>query len=822
MADIRVDIELKSGEKYSIDNGRIDSLSSLTQSNSDASTIFYGVVSNTGSIDIADVDEEIKNLVEDEKLDYSGVKLDVFANGKQVQSHISGDSGYQDNLLNISLTDDLSNLSTTVYSNPEESNYLSDLTGLELLVKICEKSSPKIDVPSSGSNNLPYTDSDMLNVYEYLNMIKFKDIDLSLDNRNAQELLNHFCNATQLNIFNGDGGNNTVIESRPVISGINTSHNISNKPIFVKKEIIFEEGPSSIFLKNKIKGVNINIPNIVNTSKYIYKFDGNEFSKKGESYLDENSFYNSGLYDEITFPLIPKDFAKSFRDSNDHYWDVGVYEVELDKYVSTTDTISYAYKRGSTLEHTNRVVNVFNPDTDGTYMDYIQRLINDGTLEFNANKGFVCSFLYENISGKYTNHFTLVIGIKESSPIFQILGASPVKFWLTSKTDSNLNIKMKKINDKLFYFGNDTLGLKKNELLDIASNPLLTSTSTISVYGKDVPLYEYVAMNILNDYSRGIKTKTVTIACSSLCYAHNPKLIAKNWSLGEVLNVGDIINLETEKYRDGSYINWKITGREFSFDGEPLLKAELQECKTIERLYNYLEDIKWSRVAEISQSGKAEQYFKVGDEKYIESVGATMVVLGFNHDEKTSGGNAGITFGLKFNSYANGTRYYMQWAESNTGVPYNSNAGGWETSNARKYLNEDFINALPEDLRMSIVAVNKTTGIGGSSGTTKVTSDKIWIPSEIEMTGSATYSASGEGTQYPYFNTAWTNGYKTWQRYYGVLRSPNLSNTSSMIKNPNTGASETSNSTNSYLFVNGFIGAIEPTSSFDQLVCFCI
>lgn len=821
MADIRVDIKLKSGEKYSIDNGRIDSLSSLTQSNSDASTVFYGVVPNTGSIDIADVNEEIKNLVEDEKLDYSGVKLDVFANGKQIQSHISGDSGYQDSLLNISLTDDLSNLSTTIYSNPEESNYLSDLTGLELLTKICEKSSPKINVPISGSNNLPYTESDMLNIYSYLNMIKFKDIDLSLGNMNSQELLNYFCNATQLNLFNGDDSSNVVVGARPVISDIETS-NLSNRPILVTKKGLFDEGPSSIFLKNKIKGVNINIPNIVNTSKYIYKFDSNEFSNKGESYLDENSFYHSGLYDEITFPLKPRDFAKAFRDSNDHYWDVGVYEVELDKYISTTDTISYAYKKGSTLEHTNRVVNVFNPDTDGTYMDYIQRLINDGTLEFNVNKGFVCSFLYENISGKYTNHFTLVIGIKESSPIYQLLGASPVKFWLTSKTDSNLNIKIKKINDKLFRFGNDTLGFKKNELLDIASNPLLTSTSTISVYGKDVPLYEYIAMNLLNDYSKGIKTKTITIACSDLYYTHNPELIAKNWLLGEILNVGDIINLETEKYRDGSYIDWKVTGREFTFDGEPLLKAEIQECKTIKRLYNYLEDIKWSRVAEISQSGNAEQYFSVGDEKYIESVGATMVVLGFNHDEKTSGGKAGITFGLKFESYANGTRYYMQWAESSTGVPYNSNAGGWETSNARKYLNEDFINALPEDLRNSIVAVNKTTGIGGGSETTKVTSDKIWIPSEIEMTGSATYSASGEGTQYPYFNTAWTNGYKTWQRYYGVLRSPNLSNTSSMIKNPNTGESETSNSTNSYLFVNGFIGAIEPTSSFDQLVCFCI
>ena len=806
MADIRVDIELKSGEKYSINNGRIDSLSSLTQSNSDASTIFYGVLSNTGSIDIADVNEEIKNLVEDEKLDYSGVKLDVFANGKQIQSHISGDSGYQDNLLNISLTDDLSNLSTTVYSNPEESNYLSDLTGLELLTKICEKSSPKINVPISGSNNLPYTESDMLNIYSYLNMIKFKDIDLSLGNMNSQELLNYFCNATQLNLFNSSNGDEVVIGARPVISDVKSS-NLNNKPIFVKNKDVFENGERSLFIRNNFKQINIPFVDIAQkTGKYE--------AVSTENVTDySNVFIDKNIY-EKTLSGVPSDSPSYYY--ND--WYIWAEDVSRDDYIKFNDTLIVHAQYGSS--HT-ALTNFKDLQVFNTIQDFYDSLdsINTSTSSFATH--FSIGVLGQNFYQKSVNKYTVLYAIYLERYMPDMF---PLTFWIGSgflnSKDVNYEITEKVSKNYVASKSGDTVETKN--IFDMQKNPLLTSTSTISVYGKDVPLYEYIAMNILNDYSRGIKTKTITIACSDLYYTHNPKLMAKNWANGDVLNIGDIINLETEKYRDGSYINWKTTGREFNFDGEPLLKAELQECKTIERLYNYLEDIKWSRVAEISQSGKAEQYFSVGDEKYIESVGATMVVLGFNHDEKTSGGKAGITFGLKFESYANGTRYYMQWAESSTGVPYNSNAGGWETSNARKYLNEDFINALPEDLRNSIVAVNKTTGIGGGSETTKVTSDKIWIPSEIEMTGSATYSASGEGTQYPYFNTAWTNGYKTWQRYYGVLRSPNLSNTSSMIKNPNTGESETSNSTNSYLFVNGFIGAIEPTSSFDQLVCFCI
>ena len=822
MADINVKVELKDGSKLTINKSAINSVSSLTQSNTDASTIFYGVVSNTGDIEISDKNSDIKNLVEDGRLDDSGVKLDVFANGKQVQSHITSESGYQDQVLNISLTDDLSNLSTSIYSNPEESNYLSELTGLELLTKICQKCSPQINIPISGSNNLPYTDASMLNVYEYLNMIKFRDIDLSLDSGNAQDLLNHFCNATQLNLFNGSNGDEVVVSARPVVSNVKSS-NLSNRPIMVEKKDILQNGQSTVFLKNKVKQVNIN------------PFEFKEYKEmdsvpifSNETLSEEllNSSGKSFFKSQIVFNSGDGELSNPIMDDNGYY--IYTESVLNDFYTKfqTDHIIAYQHPLVGIFPEEFSYVK----DGSGNYFKVSNYSTVDSFLNtvssYTGNDKVLVGFLNSKPT-IYRKGYTIIYAIKKD--IFDTNWADiPIRFWIVSgvvKVSSKpLNWTVPRIyikKEKLSFKFGDESNIKSNELFNIDENPFLTSTSTISVYGKNVPLYEYVAMNILNDYLTGIKTKTAQVACSDLYYTHN-KLKAKNWSRGEVLDVGDIVNIATEKRLDGTYIDWKVTGREFVFDGVPVLNLELQECKSIEKLYNYTSDISWSEISEISKSGKAEQYFSIGDEKYIDSIGATMVVLGFNHDTKPDGTKAGITFGLKYDSVANGTNYYMKWADTSDGVPYNSNAGGWDLSNARKLLNTNFFDSLPEDLRNSIVEVEKDTSKGGGSSILKVSSDKIWIPSEVEMTGSATYSANGEGSQYPFFKTDWTNGYKTWQRYFGVLRSPNLSNTSSMIKKPNTSESEVSNATNSFLFVNGFVSAIEPTSSFNQIICFCI
>lgn len=156
-----------------------------------------------------------------------------------------------------------------------------------------------------------------------------------------------------------------------------------------------------------------------------------------------------------------------------------------------------------------------------------------------------------------------------------------------------------------------------------------------------------------------------------------------------------------------------------------------------------LNDCSWETIAALSQSGKAAELFAVGDEKDItlttgEQV--TLVILGFNHDNLTAGGKAGITFGMK-NLLA--TRYPMNSS--------NTNAGGWTNSAMRTSTMETLYSHLPDDVKAVVKPVNKLTSAGSQSTTIETTSDKLFLLSEIEVFGSTSYSVAGEGERYAYY-----------------------------------------------------------------------
>lgn len=180
----------------------------------------------------------------------------------------------------------------------------------------------------------------------------------------------------------------------------------------------------------------------------------------------------------------------------------------------------------------------------------------------------------------------------------------------------------------------------------------------------------------------------------------------------------------------------------------------------------------WAQIEAISKSGKAAAAFKVGEEKTItlttgESV--TLVILGFNHDDLTAGGKAGITLGMKD---LLATRYPMNSS--------NTNAGGWTSSAMRTSTMQTLYEQLPDEVKAVIKPVNKLTSAGSQSTTIETTSDNLFLLAEIEVFGTRSYSVAGEGTQYAYYrdiaNTAakrvkkLSNGAGSADRWW--LRSP--------------------------------------------------
>lgn len=153
----------------------------------------------------------------------------------------------------------------------------------------------------------------------------------------------------------------------------------------------------------------------------------------------------------------------------------------------------------------------------------------------------------------------------------------------------------------------------------------------------------------------------------------------------------------------------------------------------------------WGDISRIAAAGDAQKYFNVGDEKTVElSTGEviTLVILGFNHDDLTSGGKAPITIGMK-NLLA--TRYRMNSSETNV--------GGWDGSEMRTTTMQTLLGQLPSDLQAVIKSVDKKATSGSASTTITTSSDKLFLFSEVEIDGTTLLGYASEGEQYEYWKT---------------------------------------------------------------------
>lgn len=158
-----------------------------------------------------------------------------------------------------------------------------------------------------------------------------------------------------------------------------------------------------------------------------------------------------------------------------------------------------------------------------------------------------------------------------------------------------------------------------------------------------------------------------------------------------------------------------------------------------------LEQCSWSEISDISKSGKASSYFKVGDTKNIQlSTGEviTVAIMGFNHDDLSSGGKAGITFGM---TELLATKYTMHSSNSNT--------MSWKGTDMRNNVLVMFKSFMPTDLQNSIRQVNKRTSAGNKSTSIVISSDTLWLFSETEIYGSGKLGSGDEGAQYTYYQT---------------------------------------------------------------------
>ena len=154
----------------------------------------------------------------------------------------------------------------------------------------------------------------------------------------------------------------------------------------------------------------------------------------------------------------------------------------------------------------------------------------------------------------------------------------------------------------------------------------------------------------------------------------------------------------------------------------------------------------WATIASAAESGVAQQYYNVGDEKTVQlstDEEVTLVILGFNHDDLSDGsGKAVMTIGMK-NLLA--TKYGM----NETSI----NEGGWDESEMRTSTMATLLSQLPSDLQGVIKQVNKKATAGSQSKDIIVSADKLWLFAEVEIDATTLAGYVDEGKQYEYWKT---------------------------------------------------------------------
>ena len=206
------------------------------------------------------------------------------------------------------------------------------------------------------------------------------------------------------------------------------------------------------------------------------------------------------------------------------------------------------------------------------------------------------------------------------------------------------------------------------------------------------------------------------------------------------------------------------------------------------------EEYTWAEIKAISEAGKEDEYFDLGDIKTMTLTDGTVVemqIVAFDADEKADGSKAGITWiskGIITTHQMNAT---------------NDNTGGWASSAMRTWLQGDFYATLPDEVKDVIVSVNKTyLDYNGGSPATQTCTDTIWLPSYREVFGNSSNSADYEtsGADYTAFFTDATSRIKNnssgsaarwWLRSASCNYSSNFRGVNSNGYGPNSSASYT-------------------------------
>lgn len=255
-------------------------------------------------------------------------------------------------------------------------------------------------------------------------------------------------------------------------------------------------------------------------------------------------------------------------------------------------------------------------------------------------------------------------------------------------------------------------------------------------------------------------------------------------------------NTVRDKYKTTGYTVTGLTnGKQYYFTLFPYSTDGVYNYDAGNRLLGEPEDLKIvtfadgtdaeiTKMIEAHYAGKINigDYWAVGDKRTIhhnamDATGVSeshkandyvYVIIGIEHDDLVATINgktkAAITIQTERMLYLDTTTEYNNSYDTLHECGYmnssNTNSGGWEGCARRTWCNNVYKKCLPTYIQNMMKQVKKKTSGGKQSKIITISNDYAFLPSEIEIFGSTTYSFAGEGKQYQYFKNATANRYK--------------------------------------------------------------
>lgn len=532
MADVVAKFKLENGSELPIGKSFISSLKSVSESTSDAGSINYGTLANSGSIAIQDGNGYISKMIDDGLLPVSDIDVNIEVNGNVFQQHITTDSDYntEDNTLNIALSNFIKDFDVLKYKGyvyQEESKTLYDLF---------------FDVLNSYFKTTTDVIDSMFNqdVLDYIKAITIQYPFIE-KNKTYRQVLDELCTIAQLNMFATKENSLRFMSARPVYSSSDEVKNINLGNIV--KNLKYTKT-----LKNNFDGVEIEESVAVfKENSVIFTSDGLIIYDSNNNYIAGNSGVNPSGYSFFKYDM---EYSGYIRISFEYDLDMADARINPNNIDDITFRINISTRNYSFVVKGQSIGLGSNTiDLGGGSEYYVLKPVS-------AYNGTRPSVVMNRIEG--TNKISVTVYIHNGG--LDAGGYDEGNYPYSYPQTLTVDIMKKTLDFNSIVSNTDNIENSKTKV-SVSSNNLLQNTTKYN--GEKIS--DVIKNNILSDYRMGISDGTLVLN-------------------KDIFEIGDLVKYPHDKR------TWRVVGKEFNYDGEYTYLISVMQCLIAPSGYGVYDD----------------------------------------------------------------------------------------------------------------------------------------------------------------------------------------------------------------------------------------